>query len=292
MIRSMTAFGRADLSTPQGNWEVEIRSLNHRYFEFSVKTPSFLNPLENRIRDLVQSEMRRGKITVSIGHDAKTGESQYPSLDENAVRFYVDSANQLKKKFKLGGELTISDIFKLPNLFEGKENNLDPEKIWPQVKKVLQKTLDNAIKAKQLEGAKLAKDIQARLQAVTKTIAVIEKYTAGQSEKIFKRISDRVKLLLEDKSLDEDRLAREAALLAERTDITEELVRMKSHLELFEKKIKQENEVGRELDFLCQEMNREVNTMTSKSQHFEISTEVVFVKGELEKIREQIQNIE
>lgn len=291
-MRSMTAFAQASGSSKEGAWEIEIRSLNHRYFEFSLKVPASLGALENRIRDFVQSGMRRGKITVSVSQKIKNGNEDFPAIDEKAVKHYLKTFQSLKKKFKLSGELTLSDLLKLPGLFGGQEAELNAEKIWPELKKILQKAVERATQAKLLEGGKLAKDIQSRLQAVTKALQSIEKHTAGQAEKILKRISERIQALVEEKNLDKERLEREAAFLAERTDITEEIVRMKSHLDLFQKRLKQEAEVGRELDFLCQEMNREVNTMASKSQHFDISTEVVFVKGELEKIREQIQNIE
>lgn len=292
MIRSMTAFARAAAPLREGGWGIEIRSLNHRYFEFSLKTPPALNALENRIREQVQSVMRRGKITVSINQESSEDRKEYLSIDEEAVQFYLSSLAKMKKKFKLAGELSVADVLKFPGLFSGEEKAADPEKLWPHLKKVLSSALEDAVKAKQLEGQKLAKDVDARLAAITKSVAVIEKQAAGQSARIFKKLTEKIHAMVADKNLDADRLEREVAFLAERNDITEEVVRMKSHLDLFKKRLRGDGEVGRELDFLCQEMNREVNTMTSKAQHFEISTEVVFVKGELEKIREQIQNIE
>ena len=276
----------------EGGWGVEIRSLNHRYFEFSLKIPPALGALENRIRDLAQALMRRGKVTVAINQDTAGDKKSRLSIDEEAVRFYLSSLAKVKKKFKLQGDLSVADLLKFPGLFSGEESGTDPEKAWPVLKKTLTQALDSAIKAKQLEGQKLSKDIEERLAAVTKAVGAIEKLAAGQTERVYKKLSERVTVLIGDKTMDPERMEREVAFLAERNDITEEIVRMKSHLDLFKKRLRGDGEVGRELDFLCQEMNREVNTMTSKAQHFEISTEVVFVKGELEKIREQIQNIE
>jgi uncharacterized protein (TIGR00255 family) len=288
----MTAFARAAAPVREGGWGVEIRSLNHRYFEFSVKLPPALNALENRIREQVQVSMRRGKITVAISQEGAGDPKNYLSIDEEAVKFYLTSLTKLKKKFKLQGELSVADVLKFPGLFSGENDTIDPDKIWPDLKKTLTKALDYALKAKQLEGQKLAKDIDARLAAVTKSVAAVEKHAAGQSGRVFNKLMERLQGLTSENNLDPDRMEREAAFLAERCDITEEIVRMKSHLDLFKKRLRGDGEVGRELDFLCQEMNREVNTMTSKAQHFDISTEVVFMKGELEKIREQIQNIE
>lgn len=288
----MTAFSHADAPRKEGGWAIEIRSLNHRNFDFSLKTPQILNSLEAEIRELVQARMRRGKVTVSISQDVDSQRLEHLSINEAVVEFYLSKISKLKKRFKLQGELTTSDILRLPGIFETPETTIEPEKVWPSLKKVLGKALEGAVKAKKIEGAKLAGDIESRLNAITKTLERVEVQTEGRKARIFKKLSERVAELIDGKSMDSERLEREVAFLAERSDITEEIVRMKSHLDLFAKKLKQDEEVGRELDFLCQEMNREVNTMASKSQSFEISTDVVFVKGELEKIREQIQNIE
>ena len=243
----MTAFARAGAPAREGNWNIEIRSVNHRYFEFSLKIPSALTALENRVRDRVQPAMRRGKVTVAISQELSADQPKALSIDEKAARFYLDSIQKLKKKFKLAGDVSVGDLLRLPGIFGAEESIVDPEKKWPQISKVLNQALEQAVKARQAEGKKLAQDIEARLEVITKAVGKIEHYAAGASEKIFKKLKGRIK-----------------------TD----------------------GEVGRELDFLCQEMNREVNTMGSKSQFFEISTEVILIKGELEKIREQIQNIE
>ncbi len=287
----MTAFSKVSSPSRQGGWGVEIRSLNSRYFEFSLKISPALTALENRIREQVQSVIRRGKVTVAINQESREESSQV-SIDESSVELYLKNIAKLKKKYKLPGEITVSDVLRLPGIFGGAESEKDPEKLWHAIKKSLAQALELAIKSKKIEGAKLGKDIESRLEAIGKTITRIERHAQGQSDKFRRKLIEKIGTLAQDQSLDEGRLEREVAFLAERTDITEELVRMKSHLDLFGKKLKQESEVGRELDFLCQEMNREVNTMASKSQHFEIATEVIFVKGELEKIREQIQNIE
>ena len=292
MTRSMTAFARAGAPARQGNWTVEIRSLNHRYFEFSLKIPPALSALENRVRDRVQAVMRRGKVMAAISQELSTERPRTLSIDESAAKFYLDSVRRLKKKFKLEGDISVTELLRLPGIFGGEEAEADPEKSWLQISKVLNEALEQAVRAKQAEGKKLAKDIEARLEVISKAGAKIEHDAAGASERIFKKLKERISALLSESTLDPERVHREAAFLAERVDITEELVRMKSHLQLFSRRLKIDGEVGHELDFLCQEMNREVNTMGSKSQFFEIATEVVLIKGELEKIREQIQNIE
>ncbi len=292
-IRSMTAFARAVSNTPEGAWGIEIRSLNHRYFEFSLKVPPALGSLENRIRDFVQASLRRGKVTVSLMRESASGEAANRAvIDESAVRFYAASVKKLKRKFRLGGDLSVSDLLRLPGIFTAEERKTDAEKIWPSLQRLLVQGLKKAVTAKHLEGRKLSQDILTRLGLIRVALAKIEKSAAGQNERILKKLSERMNAILKDHPADPDRLAREAAFLAERSDITEEIVRMKSHLDLFKARLGGGAEIGRELDFLCQEMNREVNTLGSKAQLFEVATEVVFVKGELEKIREQIQNIE
>lgn len=292
MVRSMTAFARASVPVKDGGWTVEIRSVNHRYFEFSVKMPQSVSALESRVRDLVQAGMRRGKITVGVNLERSEKSRPAVEVDEDTVKTYLDAARKLQKKYKLSGEISIEQILRLPGIFTSQEQERDPEKCWPDIKKAVMKALDAAAKAKEEEGRKLALDIDKRLQMVTQAVAKIEKFAKSRTETVFKKTVARIEALLGEKQQDLERVEREVAFLAERSDITEEMVRMLSHLDLFRSRLKGNAEVGRELDFICQEMNREVNTMASKAQLFEIATEVVFIKGELEKIREQIQNIE
>ncbi len=292
MVRSMTAFARASVAVKDGSWTVEIRSLNHRYFEFSLKLPQSVSSLEGRIRDGVQAGMRRGKVTVGVTHER--GEKSRPpvEIDEETVKNYLSAAGKLKKKYRLSGEISIDQVLRLPGIFTTAEQETDPEKSWPEIKKALTKALAMADKAKEEEGRKLALDIDKRLAMIAQSVAKIEKHAKARTETVFKKTLARIEALLGEKQEDLERVEREVAFLAERSDITEELVRMLSHLDLFRSRLKGNAEVGRELDFISQEMNREVNTMGSKAQLFEIATEVVFIKGELEKIREQIQNIE
>lgn len=292
MIRSMTAFARGTVQAKEGQWTVEIRSVNHRFFEFSVKMPHTVAALENRVRDLVQAELKRGKITVGINLERNEKNRPGVEIDESVVESYLTAAGKIKKKYKLAGDVTLEQVMRLPGIFTMPEQENDAEKRWPEIKKALAAALKMAAKNKEEEGGKLAKDIAERLRLVTQALAKIEKNTAARSQAIFQKIKAKVETLLGEKEKDLERVEREVAFLAERSDITEEVVRMRSHLELFKGRLKSSGEVGRELDFVCQEINREVNTMASKSQMFEISTEVVFIKGEIEKIREQIQNIE
>ena len=292
MIRSMTGFARASVPSKEGHWTVEIRSVNHRYFEFSVKMPQSVSTLENKVRDLVQSEMKRGKITVGINLERNEKNRPTVTIDETVVESYLAAAGKLKKKYKLSGDISVEQVMRLPGIFSVPEQENDAEKRWPEIKKAMALALKMSSKNKEDEGRKLAKDISERLGMIIQAVNKIEKSTVSRAGLIFEKLQTKVHALLGEREKDLERVEREVAFLAERSDITEELVRMRSHLELFQSRLKASGEVGRELDFVCQEINREVNTMTSKSQMYEISTEVVFIKGEVEKIREQIQNIE
>ncbi|MBU3760000.1 MAG: YicC family protein [Candidatus Omnitrophica bacterium] len=292
MIRSMTGFSRLP-STKEEKWSIEIRSVNHRFFEFVLKCPQTLGPLESKIRDLCQQWLRRGKVSMTIvcaENDEETAASLV--LDEKAVEGYVEAARQLRKKFGFEENLGLRDLLTLPRVFTQQKKTEDPEKDWESLEKSLVKSLKALIKNREIEGRKLSADIESRIDAIQKAVKRVEKVCQGGSKRVQKKMEAKLAELLGDREIDKDRLAREVAFMAEKGDITEEIVRLRSHLDLFSARLGESGEVGRELDFLCQEINREANTMGSKSQFFEISTDVIFIKKELEKIREQVQNIE
>jgi uncharacterized protein (TIGR00255 family) len=288
----MTAFARVSLVALGKHWVVEIRSLNQRYFELSLRLPPAMYPLESQVRQLVQSVMRRGKITLSISEEGRTDKSLAYELDQDQVRAYLASAKKIKSKFKMEGKLTVEEIMRLPGVVKEKAAGDVPSWNWGKLSGLLKKALDKAVRHKEEEGEKLDKDFRQRLDHIVKTVHKIEILVQGNQKVYFEKLKNRLKDLLGDEKLDTDRLCREVAFLAERSDITEETVRMKSHLELFEKWLGRQGEIGRELDFLCQEMNREANTMASKAQLFEVSREAIAIKSEIEKIREQVQNVE
>jgi len=288
----MTAFARVSLAALGKRWVVEIRSLNQRYFELSLRLPPVMYALESQVRPLVQSVMRRGKITLSVSEEGRAGESLAYELDPDQVKAYLASAKKIKSKFKLEGKLTVEEIMRLPGVVKEKTAEDLPNWNWAKLSGFLKKAMEKAVRHKEEEGDKLEKDFRQRLDHIAKTVHRIEMLVQGNRKVSFGKLKNRLQDLLGDEKLDADRLYREVAFLAERSDITEETVRMKSHLELFEKWLGRPGEIGRELDFLCQEMNREANTIASKAQLFEVSREAIAVKSEIEKIREQVQNVE
>lgn len=292
MVRSMTAFARVNAGAKGRRWSVEIRSVNHRYFDFSAKLPQSLNVLETKIRDLVNSEIKRGKVNINISRDSAEDEVRNISLNKPLLKTYEGMIRRLRKQFKLKGDPALADILALPGIFASESSQDAPEKDWAVLEKVLKQVLKQTVAAKELEGGKLARDIAGRLKSIVAAVDKIEMLAKDRTEIIYQKLSERVAKLLEESGKDPERTYREVAFLAERSDVTEEVVRLRGHLDLFASRLKGPSESGRELDFLCQEMHREINTIGSKSQLFEISTEVVFVKSELEKIREQVQNIE
>jgi len=292
MIRSMTAFARVSLAAGGKHWVVEVKSLNQRYFELSMRLPPLMSAFEPQVRQLVQSVMRRGKITLSISEEGREGEALAYELDQNQVRAYLASAQKIKSKFKVEGKLTVGEILRLPGVVKEKVAEDAQAWNWVKLSGLLKKVLDKAVCHKEEEGEKLDEDFRQRLDHIAKTTHKIEALVRGNQKIYFEKLKSRLQDLLGDEKLDTDRLYREVAFLTERSDIIEETVRMKSHLELFAKWLGRQGEIGRELDFLCQEMNREANTMASKAQLFEVSQEAIAIKSEIEKIREQVQNVE
>jgi uncharacterized protein (TIGR00255 family) len=288
----MTAFARVSLAVGNRHWVVEIKSLNQRYFELSMRFPQGMSSLEPQARQLIQSVMRRGKISLSISEEGRNGEALAYELDQDQVRAYLASAKKIQAKFKLEGKLTVEAIMRLPGVVKEKVAEDAQAWNWVKLSGLLKKALDKAVRHKEEEGEKLDKDFRARLEHIAKTTHKIEALVRGNQKVYFEKLKNRLADLLGDEKLDTERLYREVAFLTERSDITEETVRMKSHLELFAKWLDRQGEIGRELDFLCQEMNREANTMASKAQLFEVSQEAIAIKSEIEKIREQVQNVE
>lgn len=292
MIRSMTSFARVSLSACGKKWVVEIRSVNQRYFELSLRLPPQLFSFENQVRQLVQSVMHRGKVTLSIGEEGRNSAAPAYEIDEDQVRAYIASAKKVRKKFSLQGDLTIESVMRLPGVVKEGPPDAAQAWTWPKLSGILKQALERAVLHREAEGKKLEEDFRSRLAHIGKMTHHVETLIRGSTKVYFEKLKGRLKSLLDDAKIEEDRLYREVAFLAERSDITEEVVRMNSHLDLFGKWLSKQGEIGRELDFLCQEMNREANTMASKAQLFEVSQETIAIKSEIEKIREQVQNVE
>ena len=292
MIRSMTGFARTTGRRGKNAWSVEIRSLNHRYFELSLKTPPSLYSLEDRIRELCQSQIKRGKVTISINEAGNGAGLEDLTLDEKVLQFYLSVIRRVQRRFRLEGTPSISDLLALSRIFSMEKKTENMEKIWLNLKALLKEALERLVESRIREGRELARDLSTRIEKIEKRLLFIEQRAKNLPQEYYEKLKQRIRDLVDEKTAEDERVWREAAFLAERADATEEIVRLRSHLSLFREKLKHQTEVGKELDFILQEMNRETNTLSAKGQDFGISKEVVSVKAELEKIREQIQNIE
>ena len=293
MAISMTGFGRGEYKDDNYQFLVECKTINHKYADINIRLPRKLSFLEDKARILVKDYIKRGRVDLYIKLDLLGSEDVNLKFDEALATQYVSILKQIKDKFDLVDDISVMNIAKFPDVIKTEEKEDDEDKLWSMLKVALENALLKLKEMRSEEGKKLAEDIQNRCDLLKNYIEDIEKYSYNvvidYKEKLKNRISD----MLEDPSIiDESRLAQEVAIYADKSSITEEIVRIKSHIEQLKNTVVKNESIGRKIDFLIQEMNRETNTIGSKSSDLNITNLVVEVKSELEKIREQIQNIE
>jgi uncharacterized protein (TIGR00255 family) len=289
---SMTGFGRAELKSKLGHITVEIAGVNNRFLEFSVRLPRPLTPLEPKIRDYLSARVSRGKVTVSVNFEEATDRPEQYRINEVALASYVAQLKKLQRKLKLSGNLAITDLVSLPDVVTVARTDIDPEQAWKSLERTLGKATRSFVSMREREGRAMAVDMAARLNSLTHLIQEIEKRTASSAKIYADKLNQRINDLLDGPARDQQRLEEEIAYFADRTDIAEECVRFKTHVSEYRKTLKQKQAVGRRLNFILQEMNREANTIGSKSADFDISALVISVKEEIEKLREMVQNAE
>lgn len=292
MLKSMTGFGRAEGETSLGRAVVEARSVNHRYCDINIKLPKRLSPFENRIKELIRFRVSRGRIDVSLRLDSLGEEKVQLSVDFDLAQQYYRVLHELKEKLHLKDEITLALLAGGKDLISAKEVSGDIEPYWQEVLPVLNQSFQSMDDMKRLEGESLAKDLQLRLELIAKQLRIIKEQFPSRLKAALTRLHERLRSLLEGIEIDPSRFQQEVAFLAERADITEEIVRAESHLAQFDTLLQGNEPAGRKMDFLLQEIHREMNTVSAKANDAEISQRVVEIKAELEKIREQVQNIE
>jgi uncharacterized protein (TIGR00255 family) len=292
MLKSMTGFGRGEGETTLGKVVVESRSVNHRYGDINVKLPKRLSLFENRIKEIIRFQVSRGRVDVSLRLDNLGEEKVQFSVDFNLAEQYYRVLHDLKERLRLKDEITLNLLAGAKDLITTKEELGDMEPYWQEILPVLRQSLKNMDDMKRLEGESLTKDLQQRLGHITDQLQMIKQQFPLRLRTFLNRLQDRLRSLLEGMETDPARFQQEVAFLAERTDITEEIVRAESHLVQFRTFLDGNEPVGRKMDFLLQEIHREVNTVSAKANDAEISQRVVEIKSELEKIREQVQNVE
>jgi uncharacterized protein (TIGR00255 family) len=292
MLKSMTGFGRGEGETSLGKVAVECRSINHRYCDISLKLPRRLSPLEGRIKEIIRSEVARGRIDVFVKLDA-TGEGRVQfDVDIPLAEQYFKALQLLRDKFGIQGEISLELLAGTKDLILAREGAEDVESFWEEMAPILKQSLGDMDRMKRTEGESLQKDLQQRLDLISRLLEEIRTRFPSCIKAYQERFKERLQVLLGGSELDPSRFEQEVALWVERTDITEETVRAESHLKQFRSLLRGQEPVGRKMDFLLQEIQREANTISSKANDAEISQRIVEMKSEIEKIREQIQNIE
>ncbi len=292
MIKSMTGFGRCSLALENMDILVEIRSVNHRYLEMSVRTPHAYSYLEDRLKKQVQQRASRGKVDISMSIQLHGTDGLAVDVNEDLAESYVNAMRNANEKLQLEDDVTLSTILRFSDVFTVRKVQLDEEAVWAAVAPAVEEAADKFLAMRITEGGKLKDDLIIRLASLENMLCRVEENAPETSKRYYDKLYAKVAELLADHDIDESRIVTEAAVFADRVAVDEETVRLRSHIEQFRNLLESDEPVGRKLDFLIQEMNREVNTTGSKAQDIAITRLVVDMKSEIEKIREQIQNIE
>lgn len=292
MIKSMTGYGRYQQIIGGRDILVEIRAVNHRYYEFSARIPRNMGYLEEKMKSFVKARVSRGKVEVLVTINNVEGKDETISVNMNIAKGYIDALRLANEELSLPDDLTLSQVTRFQDVFTVIKTIDDEDEIWNSVQTVAKVALQNFIDMKSIEGEKMFNDISSKLDTIENMVGIVESASPQTVENYRKRIYEKLSEILDNKDIDDARIVTECALLSEKLAVDEETVRLRSHISQFRELIKSNEPVGRKLDFLVQEMNREVNTTGSKAQDINITKVVVDMKSELEKIREQIQNIE
>ncbi len=292
MPRSMTGYGRARELFEQREITVELRSVNHKFFEFSSKLPRQLAFLEDRLKSLLAKSIARGKVEVYVSVQPQGQSDLSVRVNTPLAAGYISALREANGELGIKDDLSLSMLLRIPDIFTLTKLESDESLLTEHVIKVAQKALEGFIEMRRSEGGRLAADMREKLEHISETAALIEKRSPEVVGEYRQRLYQRLSELLGDRGIDDSRVLTEAAIFADKTAVDEELVRLKSHIEAFGELLDSDSPIGKRLDFLVQEMNREVNTTGSKCSDLEITRNVVELKATIEKLREQLQNIE
>jgi len=293
MIKSMTAFAQVATNTKEQSLTLVVRTYNSRYLDINLRLAGPLSPLEDRVKSYITSRLSRGRVEVSIQYSG-SGKNQNGTMSLNIplARTYWDKLNELKASLGVPGPIDLNILLGLRNVLVYQEPPSTEESLWQSIHRPLKQVMDGVDKMRSAEGSHLSRDLMSRIRTIEKAAGMISKKVPQVVRAYQVRLQKRVNELAGETKIDPQRLGQEVAILADRSDISEELVRLESHLKQLKTLFRETQPVGRKLEFLLQEINREINTLGSKSMDGSISQQVVAVKAELEKMREQIQNIE
>ena len=293
MIRSMTGFGRGETAAPNGKIQIEIRTVNHRFFEVSSRLPENFSIFEDGLRNEIAKKIKRGKVNLSLSYENPRKPGPRLVINKELALKYKKLLLDLKHSLKSKDDINFSQIISFPGVISVEEHPKEEAKLWPYIKSSLNKAITLLLKMREGEGRRLVSDVAKRKTLISKSLSIIEKRSKLAGKEYRVHLLKKIKELSSGKiNLDKGRIELEVALFAKNSDISEEITRIKAHLKSFGETLTQQDEVGRKLDFIAQELHREINTVGQKTNDYKISQLAIAVKGEIEKIREQIQNIE
>lgn len=291
MIRSMTGFGRGKYENDGRYYSVDIKSVNHKYSDISIRMPKFLNSFEDKIRKRISEYISRGKVDVFINFENYSSKGNNIHFNIELAQEYIKGLKELAEKTGVEYDVDVMDLSKMPEILKIEEDE-NEELIGTELMIAIDEALQNFVEMRKQEGQKLIEDMQKRMVFVQEKVAEIESYSETLVEEYMQKLEIRVKELMDPKVVDENRLAQEIVIFSDKSSIEEELTRLKSHINQFNMFTKASSPIGKKFDFLIQEMNREINTIGSKANCLEITNRVIELKTEIENIREQVQNIE
>ena len=292
VLKSMTGYGRCEVVDGGKKVLVEIKSVNHRYSDYSVKVPRYYGFLEDRVRKKASEAISRGKVDIFVSIENYEDNDSQISLKEDYAKNYIDVLYQLRDKFGLMDDISVTTVARNPEIFNHERKETDEEAVWNLVVPVLENALSSFVAMREREGERIAVDLKERIEYMKTLAAKIDERSPQTVTEYREKLYTKIKELLEEREVDEGRVLTEVAIFADKIAVNEEMVRLGSHFEEFYNILNSDEPAGRKLDFLIQEINREVNTTGSKANDIEIAKLVVTLKGEIEKLREQIQNIE
>lgn len=292
MIKSMTGFGRCEVAENNRKFTVEMKSVNHRYLDVNIKMPKKLNFFESAIRAELKNYISRGKVDVFITYEDYNESNSSLRYNRDIAAEYLRYLNRMAEDFQLDNDVRVSTLSKFPEIFSMEEQNVDEEELWKELQKAIAGAAESFVQTRITEGENLRDDLIAKLDSMLGCVSYVEQRSPKVLAEYHQKLADKVAELLGDTQIDESRLLTEVAIFADKICVDEETVRLRSHIETTRKTLLEGGSIGRKLDFIAQEMNREANTILSKANDLEISGKAIELKTEIEKVREQIQNIE
>ena len=292
MLKSMTGYGRVKVENELREITVELRSVNHRYLDLNIKVPRIYGYLEDVVSKQAQAAIARGKVDIFVSVRAKEGADIKVTPNMAVIQGYMDALKKVSETYRIPADVTALSLLRLPDAMEQNKEEADADQLKAEVSAVLAQALEEYNAMREKEGARLVEDVVYRAGLIAKSVDFVETRSPDCVEEYRTRIAARMTEILDGSELAQQRILQEAALYADKVNVTEEIVRLRSHLSQLETMLKSPVAIGRKLDFLVQEMNRETNTIGSKANDFQIAKTVVDMKAEIEKIREQIQNLE